>query len=295
MFASRRWQHFFSIFFVSSSFPNCVHYDDSSQSKPCLNWPPAFQRNQRFVTQVRVDVLVLSSGGNLLDSLALALCAVLSETLLPKARCNLVNTKKIAPKKTPRIYICSKIYAIKVLKISPNSERAWGGMCWTSNPPQQNPQEVAVGKGFGGDALVTGGGHWGHGRRWRGATEGGEPLEGWGEVVVRDKMVGMGLNYLNTPKNYSSPNWILFKGFSIFGWFVSTVFGGRFHFPKLIWYGPAGDPNTLMIVVSVDGVFLPHLSILKKGPIHGWLGDLLGIYKTQWNRDFNKPIKKDPY
>ena len=214
MFASRRWQHFFSIFFVSPSFPNCVHYDDSSQSKPCLNWPPAFQRNQRFVTQVRVDVLVLSSGGNLLDSLALALCAVLSETLLPKARCNLVNPKKIAPKKTPRIYICSKIYAIKVLKISPNSERAWGGMCWTSNPPQQNPQEVAVGKGFGGDALVTGGGHWGHGRRWRGATEGGEPLEGWGEVVVRDKMVGMGLNYLNTPKNYSSPNWILFKGFS---------------------------------------------------------------------------------
>ena len=71
-----------------------------------------------------MDVLVLSSGGNLLDSLALALCAVLSETLLPKARYNLVNPKKIAPKKTPRIYICSKIYAIKVLKISPNSERA---------------------------------------------------------------------------------------------------------------------------------------------------------------------------
>ena len=57
-----------------------------------------------------MDVLVLSSGGNLLDSLALALCAVLSETLLPKARCNLVNPKKNAPKKTPRIYICSKIY-----------------------------------------------------------------------------------------------------------------------------------------------------------------------------------------
>ena len=36
--------------------------------------------------QVHVDVLVLSSGGNLLDSLALALCAVLSETLLPKVR-----------------------------------------------------------------------------------------------------------------------------------------------------------------------------------------------------------------
>lgn len=34
--------------------------------------------------QVHVDVLVLSSGGNLLDSLALALGAVLSETLLPK-------------------------------------------------------------------------------------------------------------------------------------------------------------------------------------------------------------------
>ena len=56
-------------------------------------------------TQVRVDVLVLSSGGNLLDSLALALCAVLSETLLPKVRRNLVNATKIAPKKTPRIYI----------------------------------------------------------------------------------------------------------------------------------------------------------------------------------------------
>eukprot|EP00434_Breviolum_minutum_P024553 symbB.v1.2.021688.t1/scaffold1889.1/size97066/3 len=37
-----------------------------------------------FAWEVRVDVLVLSSGGNLLDSLALALCAVLSETLLPK-------------------------------------------------------------------------------------------------------------------------------------------------------------------------------------------------------------------
>ena len=36
--------------------------------------------------QVHVDVLVLSSGGTLLDSLALALCAVLSETLLPKVR-----------------------------------------------------------------------------------------------------------------------------------------------------------------------------------------------------------------
>ena len=39
--------------------------------------------------QVHVDVLVLSSGGNLLDSLALALCAVLSETLLPKVRSSL--------------------------------------------------------------------------------------------------------------------------------------------------------------------------------------------------------------
>lgn len=37
-----------------------------------------------FAWEVHVDVLVLSSGGNLLDSLALALCAVLSETLLPK-------------------------------------------------------------------------------------------------------------------------------------------------------------------------------------------------------------------
>eukprot|EP00913_Durusdinium_trenchii_P029577 g27722.t1 len=37
-----------------------------------------------FAWQVHVDVLVLSSGGNLLDSLALALGAVLSETLLPK-------------------------------------------------------------------------------------------------------------------------------------------------------------------------------------------------------------------
>ena len=34
---------------------------------------------------MHLDVLVLSSGGNLLDSLALALCALLSESLLPKA------------------------------------------------------------------------------------------------------------------------------------------------------------------------------------------------------------------
>lgn len=37
-----------------------------------------------FAWEVHVDVLVLSSGGNLLDSISLALCAVLSETALPK-------------------------------------------------------------------------------------------------------------------------------------------------------------------------------------------------------------------
>jgi len=37
-----------------------------------------------FVWEVYVDVLVLASGGNLLDSVSLALCAALSETLLPK-------------------------------------------------------------------------------------------------------------------------------------------------------------------------------------------------------------------
>jgi len=37
-----------------------------------------------FVWDVHVDVLVLTSGGNLLDSMSLALCAALSETLLPK-------------------------------------------------------------------------------------------------------------------------------------------------------------------------------------------------------------------
>lgn len=37
-----------------------------------------------FVWEVYVDVLVLASGGNLLDSVSLALCATLSETLLPK-------------------------------------------------------------------------------------------------------------------------------------------------------------------------------------------------------------------
>lgn len=37
-----------------------------------------------FVWEVFVDVLVLASGGNLLDSVSLALCAALSETLLPK-------------------------------------------------------------------------------------------------------------------------------------------------------------------------------------------------------------------
>ncbi|CAJ1352604.1 unnamed protein product [Effrenium voratum] len=37
-----------------------------------------------FAWEVHLDVLVLSSGGNLLDSLALALCALLSESLLPK-------------------------------------------------------------------------------------------------------------------------------------------------------------------------------------------------------------------
>lgn len=37
-----------------------------------------------FVWDVYVDVLVLTSGGNLLDSMSLALCAALSETLLPK-------------------------------------------------------------------------------------------------------------------------------------------------------------------------------------------------------------------
>lgn len=37
-----------------------------------------------FAWNVFVDVLVLTSGGNMLDSVSLALCAVLSETLLPK-------------------------------------------------------------------------------------------------------------------------------------------------------------------------------------------------------------------
>mmetsp|Transcript_118357 Transcript_118357/g.315000 ORF Transcript_118357/g.315000 Transcript_118357/m.315000 type:complete len:287 (-) Transcript_118357:97-957(-) len=36
-----------------------------------------------FAWEVSVDVLVLTSGGNLLDSLSLALCAALGETLLP--------------------------------------------------------------------------------------------------------------------------------------------------------------------------------------------------------------------
>jgi len=39
-----------------------------------------------FVWEVYVDVLVLASGGNLLDSVSLALCAALSETLLPKVQ-----------------------------------------------------------------------------------------------------------------------------------------------------------------------------------------------------------------
>mmetsp|Transcript_11399 Transcript_11399/g.26290 ORF Transcript_11399/g.26290 Transcript_11399/m.26290 type:complete len:284 (-) Transcript_11399:59-910(-) len=37
-----------------------------------------------FGWEVHVDVLVLTSGGNLMDSISLALCAVLSETALPK-------------------------------------------------------------------------------------------------------------------------------------------------------------------------------------------------------------------
>eukprot|EP00933_Yihiella_yeosuensis_P023351 TRINITY_DN18180_c1_g2_i1.p1 TRINITY_DN18180_c1_g2~~TRINITY_DN18180_c1_g2_i1.p1 ORF type:complete len:285 (+),score=36.96 TRINITY_DN18180_c1_g2_i1:179-1033(+) len=37
-----------------------------------------------FAWEVHVDVLVLTSGGNLLDSISLALCAVLGETVLPK-------------------------------------------------------------------------------------------------------------------------------------------------------------------------------------------------------------------
>jgi exosome complex component RRP42 len=37
-----------------------------------------------FAWEVYVDVLILASGGNLLDSVSLALCAALSETLLPK-------------------------------------------------------------------------------------------------------------------------------------------------------------------------------------------------------------------
>lgn len=32
-------------------------------------------------------MLVLTSGGNLLDSVSLAMCAALGETVLPKARC----------------------------------------------------------------------------------------------------------------------------------------------------------------------------------------------------------------
>lgn len=38
-----------------------------------------------FAWEVHVDVLVLTSGGNLLDSVSLALCAALGETLLPNA------------------------------------------------------------------------------------------------------------------------------------------------------------------------------------------------------------------
>eukprot|EP00440_Ansanella_granifera_P032401 gb/GFBE01035160.1/.p1 GENE.gb/GFBE01035160.1/~~gb/GFBE01035160.1/.p1 ORF type:complete len:284 (+),score=52.69 gb/GFBE01035160.1/:1-852(+) len=37
-----------------------------------------------FAWEVHVDVLVLTCGGNLLDSVSLALCAALSETVLPK-------------------------------------------------------------------------------------------------------------------------------------------------------------------------------------------------------------------
>lgn len=37
-----------------------------------------------FAWEVHVDVLVLTSGGNLLDSVSLALCAAMSETILPK-------------------------------------------------------------------------------------------------------------------------------------------------------------------------------------------------------------------
>jgi len=37
-----------------------------------------------FCWQVHVDILVLASGGNLLDSASLALCAALSQTLLPR-------------------------------------------------------------------------------------------------------------------------------------------------------------------------------------------------------------------
>lgn len=37
-----------------------------------------------FVWNVNIDVLVLTSGGNLLDSMSLALCSALRETLLPK-------------------------------------------------------------------------------------------------------------------------------------------------------------------------------------------------------------------
>lgn len=37
-----------------------------------------------FAWEVHADVLVLASGGNLLDSVSLALCAALGETLLPK-------------------------------------------------------------------------------------------------------------------------------------------------------------------------------------------------------------------
>jgi len=39
-----------------------------------------------FVWSVYIDVLVLTSGGNLLDSVSLALCAALSETILPKVQ-----------------------------------------------------------------------------------------------------------------------------------------------------------------------------------------------------------------
>ena len=76
-----------------------VHFNiahDISQKSEKKHWKPRFYSTKMHIfmtsgdpksvtNQVTVDVLVLSSGGNLLDSLSLALCAVLSETLLPKA------------------------------------------------------------------------------------------------------------------------------------------------------------------------------------------------------------------